>query len=292
MRSASPLGPPIMAAIIVLAGGFLVLGAGGALAQTENTTTSNTTTIVDQIVITFDNQSPTDGNRAIVVSSVNMTDGGFVTIHNESLSEGSVTGSVIGVSDFLEPGHHENVTITLYEVPGRTYLSQGPELRLRFLRNGTLVAMPHRDTNNNRSYEFLTSNGSLDGPYTENGSAIADSAFVFQPPATVTTDAVGTTEVIGGDSTEMTASTSMQTESSTTGETTEVATEDPTTSMDDTATTTMTTTTTTTASSETEIETGGAAEPSQTTEGNGPGFTFAAGVLALLGAGLIAARRA
>jgi PGF-CTERM protein len=275
-----------MAAIIVLAGGFLVVGAGGALAQTENITTSNTTTIVEQTAITFDNQSPTDGNRAIVVSSVNMTDGGFVTIHNESLSEGSVTESVIGVSDFLEPGHHENVTITLYEVPGRTYLSQGPEPRLRFLRNGTLVAMPHRDTNNNRNYEFLTSNGSSDGPYTENGSAIADSAFVFQPPTTVTT------EVIGGDSTETTASTTIQTELPTRGETTEVVTEDPTTSRDDTVTTAMTMTTTTTASSETETETRGDAETAQTTEGNGPGFTFAVGVLALLGAGLIAVRRA
>jgi PGF-CTERM protein len=38
--------------------------------------------------------------------------------------------------------------------------------------------MPHRDTNGNESYEFVESDGSADGPYSDGEGAITDSAVV------------------------------------------------------------------------------------------------------------------
>ena len=40
-----------------------------------------------------------------------------------------------------------------------------------------LGAMPHLDTNGNQTYDFLTSNGDADGPYTMDGQPVLDSAM-------------------------------------------------------------------------------------------------------------------
>jgi hypothetical protein len=38
--------------------------------------------------------------------------------------------------------------------------------------------MAHRDTNGNETYDFVTSGGAADGPYTDAGSAVTDSASI------------------------------------------------------------------------------------------------------------------
>jgi hypothetical protein len=124
--------------------------------------------------VTFENQS-SDG-RTVVVDSVTLPEGGFVTIHDATLLEGNVVGSVIGVTGPFEPGVHENVTVPLFTVPGGP---DGPELT----EDGTLIAMPHLDTNANGLYEFVISDGADDGPYLDNGSAVTDSANVTVSPA-------------------------------------------------------------------------------------------------------------
>ncbi|MFC5279443.1 CARDB domain-containing protein [Halorubrum rubrum] len=115
----------------------------------------------------------TTNGTAVTVDSVNTSDGGFVVIHDDSLLDGEVTGSVIGVSEYLEPGEHENVTVTLFDdVPGATFD------RTELTGNETLIAMPHRDTNANGTYDFVATDGSEDGPYVANGSAVTDAANV------------------------------------------------------------------------------------------------------------------
>jgi hypothetical protein len=42
----------------------------------------------------------------------------------------------------------------------------------------TLIAMPHKDTNGNGTYDFLTSGGKADGAYTQDGSAVTDKASI------------------------------------------------------------------------------------------------------------------
>ncbi|WP_185955687.1 DUF7282 domain-containing protein [Halorubrum cibi] len=121
--------------------------------------------------VAFSDQT-TDGT-SVTVDSVNTPDGGFVVIHDDSLLDGEVTGSVIGVSEYLEPGENENVTVTLFDdVPGATFD------RTELTENETLIAMPHRDTNANETYDFVATDGSDDGPYVANGSAVTDAANV------------------------------------------------------------------------------------------------------------------
>ncbi|GAA0507038.1 hypothetical protein SAMN04488066_101257 [Halorubrum aquaticum] len=129
--------------------------------------------------VAFSDQT-TDGT-SVTVDSVNTSDGGFVVIHDDSLLDGEVTGSVIGVSEYLEPGENENVTVTLFDgVPGATFD------RTELTENETLIAMPHRDTNGNETYDFVASDGSEDGPYAADGSAITDSANVTVETAETT----------------------------------------------------------------------------------------------------------
>ncbi|WP_363463770.1 DUF7282 domain-containing protein [Halogeometricum borinquense] len=103
------------------------------------------------------------GGSTVVVENVTLPDGGFVTIHDASVADGNVLGSVVGSSAYLDAGTHENVTVHLDEP-----LSE----------SGAFVAMPHRDTDGDRVYDFVADNGETDGPYTADGSAVISQANV------------------------------------------------------------------------------------------------------------------
>ncbi|EMA32886.1 DUF7282 domain-containing protein [Haloarcula japonica] len=90
----------------------------------------------------------------VVVDSAQLSDGGFIAIH-----AGNASGDVVGNSEYLEAGSHEDITITLDEPMDEDF---------------TAVAMPHQDTNSNEAYDFPDA----DGPYTSNGTAVTDSANV------------------------------------------------------------------------------------------------------------------
>ena len=115
-----------------------------------------------------------DGSE-VVVDSAQLSDGGFIVIHDSTLLEGEVAGSVVGNSEYLEAGSHEDITITLDEPQDEDF---------------TAIAMPHLDTNGNEAYDFPDA----DGPYTANGSAVTDAANVTvvaeetetEPPETET----------------------------------------------------------------------------------------------------------
>jgi hypothetical protein len=120
--------------------------------------------------VTFADQT-TDGTT-VVVDSVTMSEGGFVAIHDSSLNEGAVISSVIGVSDYLAPGTHEDVEITLFDVPGRDFDQSALE------EDQTLIAMPHLDTDGDEEYGFVATGGEVDGPYTEDGAPVVDTAQI------------------------------------------------------------------------------------------------------------------
>jgi signal recognition particle receptor subunit beta len=127
--------------------------------------------------VTFADQ--TSDGTTVVVDSVTMSEGGFVAIHNSSLFEGNVIGSVVGVSDYLAPGTHEDVEVTLYDVPGASFNVE------RLPADEELVAMPHLDTDGDEQYGFVATGGDVDGPYTEDGSPVIDTAQITleQEPA-------------------------------------------------------------------------------------------------------------
>ena len=112
--------------------------------------------------VTFSDQT-TDG-ETVVVDEVTMASGGFVVIHDSSLLVGEVIESVIGTSEYLEPGTHENVEVTLDEP---------------LEEDETLIAMPHRDTNDNETFDFVETEGEDDGPYlTADDEPVTDRAVV------------------------------------------------------------------------------------------------------------------
>jgi len=164
-----------------------------------------------------------DGSE-VVVDSAQLSEGGFIAVH-----AGNASGDVVGNSEYLEAGSHEDVTITLDEPMDEDF---------------TAVAMPHLDTNGNEAYDFPDA----DGPYTSNGTAVTDSANV-----------------------------TIVEETQTEAPDTETETEAPDTETEapDTETEAMDTET----------------EEAETTAAEGPGFTAAIALIALVAAALLAVRR-
>ncbi len=104
----------------------------------------------------------TSGGMTVTVDEVTLPEGGFVTIHDDTLTDGETLGSVVGTSAYLDSGTHENVTVHLDEA----------------ISGGTFHAMAHRDTDGDRAYTFVSSNGEADGPYTVDGNVVMDNANV------------------------------------------------------------------------------------------------------------------
>ena len=103
----------------------------------------------------------TDGST-VTVDSATLSRGGFVTIHDGTLLEGEVIGSVRGTSDYLKAGSHSDVEVSLDDP---------------YEEDGTAIAMAHRDTNGNQEYDFVDSEGESDGPYvTDGGDPVLDDA--------------------------------------------------------------------------------------------------------------------
>ncbi|MFB6229382.1 MAG: PGF-CTERM sorting domain-containing protein, partial [Halobacteriales archaeon] len=119
--------------------------------------------------VTFSDQ--TRDGTTVTVDSVRMDEGGFVTMHDSSLLDGDAVGSVVGFSEYLAPGSYENVIVELDE---------------QLTETQQLIAMPHRDSNDNQTYDFVDESG--DPPYTEGGSAVTDAGevTVVAAPASVT----------------------------------------------------------------------------------------------------------
>ncbi|WP_276272921.1 DUF7282 domain-containing protein [Haloarcula litorea] len=148
-------------------------------------------------VIVTDQES--DG-ETVTVDSVTLSEGGFVAIHLNNAS-----GDVIGASEYLESGTHEDVEITLDSTRSEDF---------------TAVAMPHLDTDGDETYDFPDN----DGPYTANGSAVTDDAAI-----TVIDDTTETTEPPTTEPTTEPPTTEPTTEPPTTEPTTEPPTTEPTT---------------------------------------------------------------
>jgi len=116
--------------------------------------------------VNIESQNVTAGDdQTVTVKAARLSHGGFITIHDSSLTDGATFESVRGTSDYIETSGADevvrNIEITLDEP---------------YTEDGTAIAMPHQDTNDNEQYDFVTSDGEDDGPYTENGEAVVDSA--------------------------------------------------------------------------------------------------------------------
>jgi PGF-CTERM protein len=149
----------------------------------EGPPTVNALTFNDQEVVAT-------GTQTVVVQNVNLSEGGFIAIH-----QGGAGGPVIGNSDYIAEGtSRTNIPIALSET-----LPQGET---------TLVAMAHLDTDGDQTYEFA--GGSLDGPYP--GDNFVSSATITAGQPTTTATPTTTTATPTDTTTEPTETTTEPTE--------------------------------------------------------------------------------
>jgi hypothetical protein len=208
------------------------VGASGVADVRDAQNVTNTT-------VTFENQ--TSNGTTVTVAEANLTDGGFVVIHTAELLNGTVLESVVGVSEYLEPGVNENVTVDLDRPVNESQ---------------TLLAVAYQDTNDNQEYDFVESRGEEDGAYTEESQVVVEDAFVTveSEPTTTPEETTTTPET----TTETPTTTPVETTPvETTPETTppETTTETPTPTTTETPTTPTPTTETPTTETPTTAET-------------------------------------
>ena len=139
----------------------------GTLASADPVNNSTT----DTATISVENQ--TTNGTAVVVENVTLPKGGFVSVHNQSYlpPENESVTSVLGASEYLKPGHHEDVEVVLDQP-----LSE----------NQTVAARASRDGNANQSFDYVSSQGFIDTGYPRNGTgaAVDDRATVRVKNAT------------------------------------------------------------------------------------------------------------
>jgi hypothetical protein len=117
--------------------------------------------------VTFDDQ--TSNGTSIVVDSVTMPEGGFISIHDERFVADDDTvavgpGSIVGFSRYLDPGTHTNVGVELFD---DSRLDTSPYENDRLDDGTTLIALPHKDTNDNEVWDFYPGATGEDGAYKE-----------------------------------------------------------------------------------------------------------------------------
>jgi hypothetical protein len=135
------------------------------VADDETTTTAETTVRVgsDPAAVTFEDRRIEPRQDTLVVDSATLPNGGFVAVHDSTLrTQNDPLGSVRGTSTYLPPGTHHDVRVDLSD---------------SFTASDTAVAMAVRDTDGDETYEFVASNGEVDGPYTDiEADAVVDAA--------------------------------------------------------------------------------------------------------------------
>jgi hypothetical protein len=115
-----------MRRVLVVAAVGLALGAGVVPAASAQ----------PHPAIVFDDQR-TSG-EVLLVDAVQLPDGGFVAVHDPSLAEGGALGPVVGASNLLGPGFHQDVPVTM----GTPISEPQP-----------LIAVLYQDTNGNQALD-------------------------------------------------------------------------------------------------------------------------------------------
>lgn len=135
----------LIALAVVLAAG-VVIGQAPALFGVNDPDAS----------IEFEDQER-DGTN-VTIAAVSVSEGGFVVVSDSN-------GNTLGVSDYLESGEHENVTVNQTVADDREMLGQ-------------LTATAHQDSTNNETYAYNETDGEEDQPYIEDGFPVSDTASV------------------------------------------------------------------------------------------------------------------
>lgn len=106
-------------------------------------------------------------DSTVTVRAADLESDGFVAIHRVSFVDGAFTESVIGVSEPLSAGLHRDVEV-------------GVEKTLNPTTEYTLIAVVYEDSDGDDTFDFVTSDGADDRPFTntysERGGNVSDEA--------------------------------------------------------------------------------------------------------------------
>jgi hypothetical protein len=134
-------------------------------------------------------------NDSVTVDSATLPRGGFIVVHDQSVlpPENRTVSSAIGVTNYLPPGEHENITV--------------PVLSGSLNRSQTVVADAHYDTNTNRTFDFVASRAREDVAYVRDGELVEARVEVTVPgqPAPTSTTTAETTSPLPTSTTDPTA---------------------------------------------------------------------------------------
>ncbi|MFC7240019.1 hypothetical protein ACFQS4_17810 [Saliphagus sp. GCM10025317] len=103
--------------------------------------------------------------ETVTIDDVTLSEGGFVAVHDGRWLEGERADSVIGVSEYLEPGEHESVTVPLFEdVPGAEY-----EVDALEAGEHSLFVVPYRDGDDDQEFDRIDTDDGADPLYVRQG---------------------------------------------------------------------------------------------------------------------------
>ena len=151
--------------------------------------TQRVTIIIEQRIETIDRLEGTASidfpdqestGEQVTIANVSLSEGGFVAVSG-GVAVDADPDAIVGVSEYLEPGAHQNVTIDLDDP---------------LAASGPLVAIVHHDTNDDGTFQYVDSDGEDDVPYvTGAGAPVIDGAFVTVTNDTDTDEATATLSV-------------------------------------------------------------------------------------------------
>lgn len=113
--------------------------------------------------------------NSVTIDLVTLPHGGFVAVHDISFIQEATDpqslvqrflDSILGTSKYLQPGTHRNVSVELDRPVQESQL---------------VVSVVYNDTNDNREYDFKTSNATVDNPYVVDGEIVANFSFLEVP---------------------------------------------------------------------------------------------------------------
>ena len=198
---------------------------------TDGAYTANDTPVADRARVTVPpDERPTTpaialANRTtngttVTVESVTLPDGGYVGVHRGPYDASNATSSAIGATGYLDPGSYENVTVTVGAIPGVNATESNRTVRLS--------AVAYRDTDDDRRFQYVSSERAEDEPYVDGGQVSASAVVTVEAPDDEPSTGNATTTPAGNATPETNATTTVE-NATTRGETTTVAPTPPTT---------------------------------------------------------------
>ncbi|MFB6142004.1 MAG: type II secretion system F family protein [Halorientalis sp.] len=110
------------------------------------------------------NMGTTYANDHVTIETVELSEGGFIVVHTNT-----PTGEVVGRSGYIPAGRSGNITI---------------EFDQSVRDDTTIFAVPHRDTNDNRRFDYVGGGPeATDGPYPPGREEVAARTRILPGPA-------------------------------------------------------------------------------------------------------------